>query len=64
MEAGFWGKKSEEMQGQKVRLGQVEFCCRLEIANMFVCLFLHLIPKRFKSLKVPIGSSQRVRANS
>ena len=46
---GLWEKELEEgLQGGENSLGQVEFCGQLERAHLFVYLFLHLIPKRFK----------------
>lgn len=50
MEGQNCGERSQrECRGGEYSLGQVELCCVLEIANLFVYLFLHLIPKIFKS---------------
>lgn len=46
------GGSQRECKGGEYSLGHVEFCCLLEVANLFVSFFLHLIPKRLKSKNV------------
>lgn len=46
------GGCQRECRGGEYSWRQVEFCCLLEAANLFMYFFLHLIPKRFKSKNV------------